>query len=252
MEQFEVAVFRLFQECRDGLMWHVDAAGRFRFSANIPDLFWWGGGDDEPITPDDLPLLERTHADLAALDCADMWLAELYAARRRKMRPQGASYHNPGVGTWLRHPEMAEQYVALNAFYDQCGPEREVGFGNPRPRPDDSRIETADEARAAIARQLEQIGVTWPALKAMAPTFPPGQFQVVYYLVTQYGYLLDPERYEPTDDERASAVKSTLRDYMRCTWAEAADMAETGEWRTKAQRVNWPFIADLGALVTWE
>jgi hypothetical protein len=50
-----------------------------------------------------------------------MHLAELYAARIRKMRPQGAAY-----------PERA----ATQALFDACGPERAIGFGNPRRPPD--------------------------------------------------------------------------------------------------------------------
>lgn len=46
-----------------------------------------------------------------------MQASSLFACRSRKMRPQGACYPDD-------HPE-------LWPLFDACGPEREVGMGNP-------------------------------------------------------------------------------------------------------------------------
>jgi hypothetical protein len=107
-------------DIRDELLWFVDGH-QVVFHANVSDVFEWGCADAEPITPDRLPDLERSYADLAAVGALEC-LAELYAARLRGMRPQGAAY-----------PSKA----GVCGLFDACGPEREIGILNPRrhPRP---------------------------------------------------------------------------------------------------------------------
>lgn len=100
------------------LLWHTQD-GVMRFAANVRDVFAWGGGDAEDITPETLHLLEQALVDCRAAD-AEGYTAELYAARIRGMRPQGAAY-----------PKTA----AAQALFDACGPERAVGFGNPKAPP---------------------------------------------------------------------------------------------------------------------
>jgi hypothetical protein len=48
------------------LLWHLDD-GEIRFSANVSDVFAWGGADAEAITPERLPVLERALTDLLAI-----------------------------------------------------------------------------------------------------------------------------------------------------------------------------------------
>lgn len=103
---------------RDDLIWHV-TDGRVHLSANVSDIFAWGGADAEPITPETLPVLEQAWKDAKAID-QEFLMALLYAARVRGARPQGAAY-----------PETA----AAQALFNACGPEREVGLGNPKPVP---------------------------------------------------------------------------------------------------------------------
>ena len=100
--------------------------GEFRspasFFVNCNDLFYWGCADCEEITPENVAELERALADA---ESAEKYMAvhggELFCCRLRKMRPQGAYYN--------RIPE------ALWPLFDACGPEREVGGGNPHRHP---------------------------------------------------------------------------------------------------------------------
>jgi hypothetical protein len=92
---------------------------RISIAVNVSDVFAWGCADAEDITPERLPILERAWRDCEAADGGE-WIAELYAARVRGMRPQGASY-----------PSSA----AVAALFDACGPERPTGLGNPRKPP---------------------------------------------------------------------------------------------------------------------
>lgn len=105
------------------LFWRVDG-GELKLYANISDVFFWGGTDVEEIIPARLPVLERAYADLKAVE-AEEFTAELYAARLRKMRPQGAYYPTDAHGSW-RH---------VYALFDACGPERAVDVGNPKKAP---------------------------------------------------------------------------------------------------------------------
>ena len=91
------------------LFWRIDD-GTLTFYAMCNDVFWWATSDCEPITEGTLPLLEQTLVDLQSLG-QPLYLAELYSARARGMRPQRK---------WLR----AEQ-GALRALFEACGPERD-------------------------------------------------------------------------------------------------------------------------------
>jgi hypothetical protein len=103
------------------LMLHTDGQ-QIHASVNISDVFWWGGADAEDVTPETLPALERAYTDLRAIHpTADMYTAELYAARLRGMRPQGAAY--------------PKERAATQALFDACGPERPTGLGNPHRPP---------------------------------------------------------------------------------------------------------------------
>ncbi|MFC1420768.1 hypothetical protein [Streptacidiphilus cavernicola] len=102
----------------DEILFGLDGQ-QIRIAVNVSDVFAWGCADAEDITPERLPILEQAWLDCRAVD-ADEWTAELYAARVRGMRPQGAAY-----------PKEA----AVAALFDACGPEREVGLGNPRRPP---------------------------------------------------------------------------------------------------------------------
>lgn len=102
------------------LFWRVDD-GELKLYANVSDVFVWGGSDVEEITRETLPELERAYADLKAVQ-AEEFTAELYAARLRRMRPQGAAYPSDTHESWRK----------VYALYDACGPERAIDVGNPK------------------------------------------------------------------------------------------------------------------------
>lgn len=103
------------------VFWRVEPAG-VKFFADVSDVFCWGSADCEEVRREDLADLERARADLDALENGEpTCLAELYAARKRGQRPQGA---------WYRGLE-----AALRPLFDACGPLREVGLGNPSRHP---------------------------------------------------------------------------------------------------------------------
>lgn len=125
--RFLVRVLEIFSmshaDAYGDLFWRVDDR-QPRLFANVSDVFAWGGTDAEPITPDTLLALEQAYADLKTVE-AEEFTAELYAARQRGQRPQGAAYPSGAHESW-RH---------VSALYDACGPEREVGLGNPKAAP---------------------------------------------------------------------------------------------------------------------
>lgn len=107
------------------LLWYT-RDGRINVAANVSDVFAWGGSDCEDITPENLPVFQQAIADLRAIHPFDqLYAPELFAARLRGMRPQGAAY--------------PKERTATQALFNACGPARETGFGNPRrpPTPED-------------------------------------------------------------------------------------------------------------------
>ena len=98
------------------LWWQVE--NEVKFGVRVNDVFWWGTADVEMIEFDDIPLLWSCLADLER-DNNGSWLPELFAARKRGMRPQGAVYRG-----WD---------ATMRALFDACGPERETDVFNPHP-----------------------------------------------------------------------------------------------------------------------
>lgn len=126
------------------LLWHTDGA-RIHVSANVSDVFAWGGADCEEITPENLAVFQQAIADLGAIHRFDeVYAPELFAARLRGMRPQGAAY--------------PKERTATQALFDACGPARERGFGNPRrpPIPEDwQQVQLAKQHADLRAQQAE-------------------------------------------------------------------------------------------------
>ncbi len=81
------------------------------FNINCNDFFFWGCADCVDITEEYFFVLEKS------IEQAGDDGALLYCARIRKMRPQGAAYKFI--------------YEKNKKLFDECGPEREVGTGNP-------------------------------------------------------------------------------------------------------------------------
>lgn len=105
------AVFAAFESADDyeSLMWRVDSRSGMnrdmKLYALCNDVFFWATADAEEITADDVPLLERCLSDLGKAGAA-YYLAGLFAARKRKMRPQKPFYK-----------DMPEDVAAL---FDAC------------------------------------------------------------------------------------------------------------------------------------
>lgn len=118
MTPYEAAeVFALFAEADDfdcGVFWRVDmtpgANREMTLFAECNDLFFWATADAEPITVADVPLLRQALGDLRPLR-AEYEMGHLFAARKRKLRPQKPCYKDidPGVA----------------ALYDACCTEEE-------------------------------------------------------------------------------------------------------------------------------
>lgn len=118
--EFLIEVLAIFAKAdsHDTLLWTF-RDDTLELWANVSDIFDWGSADGEAITPDRLPVLRQALADLALLN-ATGWIAELYAARLRGMRPQGAAYPTSH---------------AAQALFNACGPARPLGLGNPKSIP---------------------------------------------------------------------------------------------------------------------
>lgn len=105
----------------DMIWWRTDTEyAPVTFLVNCNDCFYWGSADAEEITSDNLAILEAAIADCKALSAAH-YAGDLFAARVRKMRPQGACYNHYPKELW--------------PLFDECGPQREIGFGNPHSPP---------------------------------------------------------------------------------------------------------------------
>lgn len=101
----------------DDIWWRTDAEyAPVTMMVNCNDLFFWGCADCEEITPEDIDALEKAIADAKAVDDGGNGHL-LWVARKRGMRPQGAYYKYFKEG--------------MKALFNECGPERETGFGNP-------------------------------------------------------------------------------------------------------------------------
>lgn len=126
---FIIEVLRVVSDNDDtsAIWWRCDGEwAPVTFFVNCNDLFFWGSADTETITPGNIGELVRAYADAEAIDkCA--YASQLFCARVRKMRPQGACYPEPIFADRRDEPET----LKLWALYDACGPERETGFGNP-------------------------------------------------------------------------------------------------------------------------
>lgn len=120
-----LAVFA-FDNTED-LWWRTDGEyAPVTFFALCNDLFAWGTADLERITPEDLPLLEQAAADVRPLVPMLNNVGELYCARKRGQRPQGAAYKFIPEVLW--------------PLFDACGPERETGMLNPKQQPETTEV----------------------------------------------------------------------------------------------------------------
>jgi hypothetical protein len=98
------AVLSVFERADDyeSLMWRVDMRPApepgVKLFALCNDVFFWATADAEEIAAADLALLEACLADLAKAR-EPYYLAELFAARKRKLRPQKPVYKGMNEAT---------------------------------------------------------------------------------------------------------------------------------------------------------
>lgn len=133
--EFVERIFGLYArlDIYGSLFWH----GKLdRIFINCSDLFFWGCADSEEITEENLPRLEtlaeeleamgkvkypRTHSVTGEVTYGDLpatiWIEEIFCARERQMRPQGACYE--------RWPQE------IRDLCNAAGPPRDIDFGNP-------------------------------------------------------------------------------------------------------------------------
>jgi hypothetical protein len=110
-----LSLFERADNMTEAVVWRVDMTpGSNRdisLSALCSDFFAWATADAEEITVEDIPLLKSCLDDLRKADGATYYLGELFAARKRKMRPQKPCYKG-------MEPSVA-------ALFDACATEAE-------------------------------------------------------------------------------------------------------------------------------
>lgn len=119
MEQYKINLLKLAAEweLQNSLHWDTD----LKFYVTCSDFFFWGCADAEDITcQEDVDLFEQAITDVG---CEHTYATDLYCAKKRKLRPQGACYEFIPKHLW--------------SLFDACGPKREVGMINPKPHPVD-------------------------------------------------------------------------------------------------------------------
>lgn len=82
--------------------------------ANASDLFFWACADGEKLPENDCSGIEQAIADCEGDEDIGVLL---WVCRQRQMRPQGPYYSYFDKKFWH--------------LFDECGEEREIGFGNP-------------------------------------------------------------------------------------------------------------------------
>jgi hypothetical protein len=124
-DEFVMRVMRVFaavpnEHARDALWWRCDGEyAPITFLITCSDEFFWGCADSEHLTAENIGAFEKACADAkAATKFGDIYGPMLFCARIKKERPQGAAY-----------PRERD----LWPLFDACGPEREIGLGNPYP-----------------------------------------------------------------------------------------------------------------------
>lgn len=118
-----IRVLAIWEQCdiSDGITWRVTDQDVEVF-AICNDVFYWATADLEEITEADILLLAQCASDLRAVD-AEYYLGELFATRKRGMRPQF-----PWGRTYVREAQKYEGDslpAAVRALFDAAGPERD-------------------------------------------------------------------------------------------------------------------------------
>jgi hypothetical protein len=103
----EVLIAVAYYDLQSSIYWKTN----FNFYIDCSDLFFWGASDLEPLIPENF----ATFIECMEIAGSDGPL--LFCAKVRECRPQKAFYQY-----------FSEENKVL---FDACGPERELGPGNP-------------------------------------------------------------------------------------------------------------------------
>lgn len=117
MDRFDdvLELLRIYDEADvHGQLWWRVHGDSVSFAVNCSDTFAWGTADAEDVTAADLALLRRCLDDLCPFG-EEYLLGELYAARKRGMRP---------MRLWLDSPSIVSTGGARDLFL-AAGPERD-------------------------------------------------------------------------------------------------------------------------------
>jgi hypothetical protein len=114
-------VFAIYEQADDyeSLMWRVEGPDEIRLLINCSDFFYWATAESEEILAEDVPALRAALLDLLAADSdvGSCYLGELFAARKRKLRPQKPCYKN-------MEPAIAELFNAVQSEEDRAEADR--------------------------------------------------------------------------------------------------------------------------------
>jgi len=114
---FILKVLKISSENDLDISWYFEDE-KLIFTVDCSDVFNWATADCEDITEENFPVLEQAVKDINSTGSIHTHLAsQLFCARVRKQRPQGAFYSIIDKKVWH--------------LFDECGEVREVGFLNP-------------------------------------------------------------------------------------------------------------------------
>lgn len=162
-------------ECDDGIC---------RPAINVNDVFSWACAEGETVYGKDLPDIRKAIDDVATAMGKDTFSTiygpMLWVARKNKLRPQGAAYPAAKcIG------DAQYDWEALRVLFDECGPERKLGMGNPRPRPtkEDDDIAVEKHALKLIKQSVGNNKERWyEYLRPGTPHPKPTLFQRIVRL----------------------------------------------------------------------
>ena len=125
VREFLVPLLKLIcdEDLYNALIFSYDEEGNWEAAFMCNDFFFWGVADATSIPEQGgIRALQMAIDDCKEVDPVSGAFEAplLFCARMRGMRPQGGYYTTIEKAFW--------------SLYDQCGPEREVGVGNPYKR----------------------------------------------------------------------------------------------------------------------
>lgn len=126
-----------FDDC-DELWWRTDGEyAPITFFVNCSDMFYWACAESEEVTPENVDLLVQSFGDCKATDRHSYYGGTLFAARSRKMRPQGYAYplsRELHEGSEV-DPKRLAKAKKIWKLFDSAGPPRQSCTPHPLDAP---------------------------------------------------------------------------------------------------------------------